>query len=269
MEIIAKDFYEQWSFPNCIGAHDGKHINIRPPPSSGSFYLYYKQRFSIVLLALFVTNYNFVYLDIKCNGRVSDGGMFRESSLNLALVNETLDIPPAEPLPGYSTPITYTIVANDPFPFKYYIKKPYRQIGLTTKKRIYNCRLNRDRRVVETAFGILAHCFRVLMTPIDLAPEKVEIIVFICCVLHNYLRSQTIASSAYTPPGSLDSEHPLTHEAQPGIWWRDEQQNACFGDKLTKQGSYHSIDKAIFYCEYMTDYFNSPLGAVCWLNNMI
>ena len=210
-----------------------------------------------------------MYVDIGCNGRVSDGGVFRESSLNSALVNETLDIPPAEPLPGCSTPIPYTIVADDAFPLKDYIQKPYRQTGLTTKKRIYNYRLSRARRVVENAFGILAHRFRVLMTPINLAPEKVEIIVFTCCVLHNYLRSQAIASSTYTPPGSLDSEHPLTHEVQPGSWRRDEQQNGCFGNKLTKQGSNHSKDTAIFYREYMTDYFNSPLGAVCWQNNMI
>ena len=101
-----------------------------------------------------------MYVDIGCNGRVSDGGVFQESSLNLALVNETLDIPPAEPLLGCSTPIPYTIVADDAFPLKDYIQKPYRQMGLTTKKRIYNYRLSRARRVVENAFGILAHHFR-------------------------------------------------------------------------------------------------------------
>ena len=92
-----------------------------------------------------------------------------------------------EPLPGCATPIPYTIVANDAFPLKDYIQKSYRQIGLTTKKRIYNYRLSHARRVVENAPGILAHRFRVLMTPINLAPEKVEIIVFTRCVLHKYL----------------------------------------------------------------------------------
>ena len=197
-----------------------------------------------------------MYVDIGCNGRVSDGGVFRESSLNLALVNETLDIPPAEPLLGCSTPIPYTIVADDAFPLKDYIQKPYRQTGLTTKKRIYNYRLSRARRVVENALGYW-----------HIISE--EIIVFTCCVLHNYLRFQAIASSTYTPPGSLDSGHSLTHEVQPGSWRRDEQLNGCFGNKLTKQGSNRSKDTAIFYCEYMTDYFSSPLGAVCWQNNMI
>ena len=55
--------------------------------------------------------------------------------------------------------------------------KPYSQNGLTPEKRIFNYCLSRARRVVENAFGILANRFRVFLTPINLAPEKVEIII--------------------------------------------------------------------------------------------
>ena len=53
-----------------------------------------------------------------------------------------------------------------------YIQKPFSQIGLTVKRRIYNYRLSRARTIVENAFGILANRFRVLTSPINLAPEK-------------------------------------------------------------------------------------------------
>ena len=33
---IAPDFAENWNSANCIGATDGKHIAIRPLPSTGS-----------------------------------------------------------------------------------------------------------------------------------------------------------------------------------------------------------------------------------------
>ena len=146
-------------------------INLKPPPSSGSYYYNYKQRFSIVLLALVDTNYKFLYVNIGCNGRISDGG---ESSLSSAFQNSKLDVPPPEVLSGCTIPMPYIIVADEAFPLKDYIQKSYRQTGLTTERRIYNYQLSCARQVVENAFGILANRFRVLTTAINLAPEKAE-----------------------------------------------------------------------------------------------
>ena len=30
---IAKQFEEKWNFPNCLGAINGKHITLQPPPN--------------------------------------------------------------------------------------------------------------------------------------------------------------------------------------------------------------------------------------------
>ena len=35
---VAARFEEKWNYPNCLGAIDGKHIVMQPPPNAGSHY---------------------------------------------------------------------------------------------------------------------------------------------------------------------------------------------------------------------------------------
>ena len=211
---IASEFEEQWHFPNCIGAMDGKHVVVKQPGNFGSFYFNYKGTFSIVLLALVDANYNFTYVDVGCNGRVSDGGVFRESTLSSAMERNLLGIP-APKIVGQDL-LPYVIVADDAFPLKTNIMKPYPYRGLSHQKRITNYRISRARRVSENAFGIMANRFRVFLSPIQLSVQNTEKITLASCTLHNCLRQK--APQNYTPAGSFDTENLDNGTIRNGDW---------------------------------------------------
>lgn len=78
---ISQGFYENSNFPNCIGSIDGKHIRIKCPKKSGSMFFYYKQFFSIVLLAVADANYKFIMIDVGSYGKNSDGGVLSNSNI--------------------------------------------------------------------------------------------------------------------------------------------------------------------------------------------
>nr|CAI5829194.1 unnamed protein product [Callosobruchus analis] len=78
---VACDFKNKWQFENCLGAMDGKHILIKKPSNSGSYYFNYKGTFSVVLFAIVNANYEFLYVHTGTNGRVSDGGIWNNTGI--------------------------------------------------------------------------------------------------------------------------------------------------------------------------------------------
>ena len=132
--VISAKFESRRDLPNCIGALDGKHMNIDIGNAGSTFYSY-KRHNSIVLMALVDANCRFIYVDIGCNGRVSEGGVCSNSSLSELLNDEsnTLNIPPSRQLPGHNIKIPHFIVADQAFPLKPYIMRPYPSRNLDKK----------------------------------------------------------------------------------------------------------------------------------------
>ena len=55
-------------------------------------------------------------------------------------------------------------------------------------ERVFNYRLSRARRVVENAFGMLAHKFRVLLRKMTQNPANARKVITTCVILHNLIR---------------------------------------------------------------------------------
>lgn len=220
---IARDFYDNWQFPNCIGALDGKHIAIRCPQNSGSLYFNYKKTFSLVLMALADANYKLIYIDVGCKGRISDGGVFNRSSLFAAIENNVLRIPPPCQLPSSNIEAPFVIVADDAFALKTYLMKPFSFRGQDRSEHIYNYRLSRARRMVESTFGLMAAKFRLLRSTIELSEKNAKLCTLAICVLHNWLltinpnvnrTSLNVTNVSDNPSTQISSEQNATNDAK-------------------------------------------------------
>nr|CAI5848642.1 unnamed protein product [Callosobruchus analis] len=223
---IAKEFDNQWNFPHCIGALDGKHVQIQCPANSGSSFYNYKGTFSIVLMAIVNANYKFIYAHVGSQGRMSDGG-------------------------------------DDAFPLTASIMKPFPvDVPVGSPRRIYNYRLSRARRIVENAFGLLSAVFRIFRKPIAVKPDTTEALVFTCIHLHNFLRRHAVSRKRYSPSGTFDIENVDTGEIAPGSWRRDTAGDTGM-ISLKKVPRKAGNDAKLIREEFM-NYFMSPEGSVSW-----
>lgn len=253
---IANGFNVQWNFPNCLGAVDGKHVSIKKPPHTGSYYYNYKKFFSIVMMAVVNSNYEFIMVDAGINGRISDGGVLTNTVFGKAFSDKLLKLPEPAPLPNSQKILPFVFVGDDAFALTENFMKPYSQTGLTVEKRIFNYRLSRARRIVENAFGILVSKFGVFQRPIALSPEKAQTIVLACCYLHNYLRRNR--SQSYMCGNSVDVEDIESGNIVEGTWRTTGQSiSLC----TTHARNSPNIAKSVrdSYC----DFFNNE-GQVSW-----
>nr|XP_060636290.1 uncharacterized protein LOC132777828 isoform X1 [Anolis sagrei ordinatus]XP_060636291.1 uncharacterized protein LOC132777828 isoform X1 [Anolis sagrei ordinatus] len=267
---VSKQFLDRWNVPHCLGAIDGKHIVIRKPINSGSHYQNYKGTESIVLLAVVDANYKFRYIDVGTQGRISDGGVWNKCNLKELIDVNTLDMPPAHPLPGQDIPTPYVFLADNAFGLKPYILKPYGGNDLTLEERICNYRISRGRQVVETAFGSFANRLRVFLNPILLQPDKVRTLVLAGCALHNFLRSHESTES--WPVNYVDREDVETGTTLPGAWRTEipiqPGTDLHLPQVATTYSNYYSTEaKAVR--ENFKAFFTSDVGAVYWQHRFV
>lgn len=191
-KIIAEEFEERWDFPNCIGALDGKHVAIQAPPNSGSEFFNYKGHFSIVLMALVDANLKFIGIEVGAAGRNSDGGIFSKSNLGQGFINRTFAFPEKRQLPRSQRmePMPYVIVADEAFPLKENIMRPYPGRGQSESQKIFNYRLSRARRTSENCFALFSARWRIAFTRLAVDIDLMTEIVKTACVLHNMCTSE-------------------------------------------------------------------------------
>lgn len=139
-EENAKVFWKVWNFPHCLGSFDGKHVNLKCPPRTGSVYYNYKGHFSVLLLACVDANYRFTMVDIGGYGSQGDPGTFAASEFGKSILEETLPVPPPAVLPGTNLISPHFFIGDEAFPLRRNFMRPFPRAQLDDNRRIYNYR---------------------------------------------------------------------------------------------------------------------------------
>ena len=126
--------------------------------------------------------------------------------------------------------------------------------GFDLRKRIFNYRLSRARRIVENAFGILRARWRILSRPIDCKPENVNHIVK---ALHNYLKRTDAVST------------PATQYMMSDQRWRAMVESDTNVLPVGRLGSNMPSTSARSVRETFCDYFSSTEGEVPWQESVV
>jgi len=209
-------------------------------------------------MALVDADYKFIYVDVGAQGRVGDAGVYANCKLSRLLEDNKLHVPPSKLIPGIEQPIPYTIVADDAFPLRTFIMKPFKGRNLEKRQENFNYRLSRARRMVENAFGVLANRFRIYRSPILLSPSNAKQVVLATVVLHNMLRTKTKTDSDET----TGEQSNIKDAAENNVENRTSTATIGALQNLSQYKGRMCTD-AKQIREYLADYFLGP-GFVPW-----
>ena len=154
----------------------------------------------------------YIWAHVGSPGSQSDCGIYNKSPMFQGIQDETIKLPPPEPLPNDTDDTPFFFIGDDAFPLRQHMLKPFSARYLETEQLVFNYRLSCARQVVENLFGILASRFRCLLHTIEVAPEKAISITKACLTLHNLFRDRYGVNNV-----SVDEEDD-NKEMIPGQW---------------------------------------------------
>lgn len=126
-------------------------------------------------------NNKVIHYQVGMDGSTNDSGTWFFSQLKDAMDRNALNLPsvPDGQLQDH-------LIGDGAYPLGERMLVPFQSVGCKSKD-VYNYRISRARRIVESTFRLISARFKIFYTKMHLLPKNAEIIISAGISLHNFL----------------------------------------------------------------------------------